>query len=173
MLVFHQVLVPDPPTGLWILSFSEGELFAGVSGFRPSLPNANGRLLGPDSCARALCLSLVLLNLRASSEVKVTLEVVTPRNLSQPGASLAAMVAGDLRDFPVAVELLPRVLSASSSILSGGGGSGVSFCTTSVPSCRGGGGGRSGDGVRGNARWSAARRCPLVPALVSNLFFHP
>ena len=99
---------------------------AGVRGFSKSLPNANGRLLGPESCARALCLSLVLLNLRASSEVKVTLEVVTPRNLSHPGAPRAARVAGDLLDFPL-VELLSLLLSASSSILSGGGGSGVSF----------------------------------------------
>ena len=133
MLVFHQVLVPDPPTGLWILSFSEGELLAGVNGFRPSLPNANGRLFGPDSCARALCLSLVLRNLRASSEVKVTLEVATPRNLSQPGAPLAAMVAGDLLGVFEDGVSAPVSLSASSSILSGGGGGrGVS----SLTSCR-------------------------------------
>ena len=131
MLVCHQVLAPGPPTGLWILSFRAGELLAGVSGFRPSLPNANGRLLGPDSWARALCLSLVLRNLRASSEVKVTLEVATPRNLSHPGAPLAAMVAGDLLGVLEDEVSAPVCLSPSSSILSGGGGGrGVSSLTS-------------------------------------------
>ena len=170
MLVFHHWVWPAPGPAF---SDSDGELLAGWRGFRPSLLK-NGRLFGPPaSTPRALCRSFVRRNFRASSEVKVTLEVVTPRNLSQPGAPLAAMVAGDLRDFPVPEDVLARALSASSSILSGGGGSGVSLCRTSPLSCRGGGGGRSGDGVRGNLRWSPARRCPLLPALLSNLFFHP
>ena len=39
--------------------------------------------------------SLAALNLVASAEVKETVWDLTPRNFSQPGASLAAMVAGD------------------------------------------------------------------------------
>ena len=96
MLVFHHCLLLL--TGGGVLSLSEGELLAGVRGFRPSLLRLNGKLLGPVSPALALFLSLVLLNFLASSDVKVTLEVLPPRNLSQPGAPRAAMVAGDVLD---------------------------------------------------------------------------
>ncbi len=54
--------------------------------------------------------TLVLLNFLASSEVKVRLDEVPPRKRSQPGAPLAATVAGELRRGPVAAEsaALPR-----------------------------------------------------------------
>jgi len=42
-------------------------------------------------------LSLAALSLSTSSEVKETVEDFTPRNICQPGASLAAMVAGESR----------------------------------------------------------------------------
>jgi hypothetical protein len=46
--------------------------------------------------------TLVLLNFLASSEVKVRLDEVPPRKRSQPGAPLAATVAGELRRGPAA-----------------------------------------------------------------------
>ncbi len=48
--------------------------------------------------------TLVLLNFLASSEVKVRLDEVPPRKRSQPGAPLAATVAGELRRGPAAAE---------------------------------------------------------------------
>ncbi len=47
---------------------------------------------------------MVLLNFLASSDVKVRLEDVPPRKRSQPGAPLAATVAGELRRGPAAAE---------------------------------------------------------------------
>ncbi len=46
--------------------------------------------------------TLVLLNFLASSEVKVRLDEVPPRKRSQPGAPLAATVAGEQRRGPAA-----------------------------------------------------------------------
>ena len=80
------------------LSCSDGELLAGCSGLAPSLANAKGRLLGPAwSWLRARWRSFVRRNFLASSEVKVTEAVLSPRNRSQPGAPRAARVAGELR----------------------------------------------------------------------------
>ena len=41
--------------------------------------------------------SLAARNLLASSDVKLTVDDLTPRNICHPGASLAAMVAGESR----------------------------------------------------------------------------
>ncbi len=50
---------------------------------------------------------MVLLNFLASSEVKVRLDEVPPRKRSQPGAPLAATVAGELRRGPAAASAAP------------------------------------------------------------------
>ena len=131
MLVFHHWLFPLPPFSRESsFSLREGELLAGPRGFIPFLSNAWGKLFGPLSWALALALSLVLRNLRASSEVKVMFELVPPRNFSQPGAPLAAMVAGEERLAVGGGRGLG--LGASSSIRrAGGGGKGVSLLKTS------------------------------------------
>ena len=97
MLVFHHWPPPPGTSRDSTFSLSEGELLAAPRGAIPPFSKLCGRLLGPESWARARALSFVRRNFRASSEVKVMEELVPPRNLSHPGAPRAARVAGEER----------------------------------------------------------------------------